>query len=297
MSGKKKIWEIIQINKLQSNVFVLFILFLIFILSLILYLLPISRGSDVISNIALAIFTSLLATIFAMIAEIFITVKNNARDKFLKDIHMFGIEELNRDKEVYIMDKLKDCRRVFWFSGYRLIMTKNLLPEIERIIRNGAQLRGVICPPWSEGYQLVYEQDKVMDNYFALFHGIDKYRQPDGAYRILFVEKPLFSDTYKIDDQVITGPYMHNLDPQYNRIMAKDFFSYILSEKSELYDIVLSEYDTLTNEAKWELDWNRFDDIYREYMREDYNEAQKKELFMRACVEVDSERMQKVLCE
>ena len=51
-----------------------------------------------------------------------------------------------------------------------------------------------------------------------------------------------------MDQNLITGPYMHNSDLDYHR-MAKDFFSYTIVRDTELYDIVDGEFKTLCNEA------------------------------------------------
>ena len=103
-------------------------------------------------------------------------------------------------------------------------------------------------------------------------------------YSIYFTDKPLFSDTYKVDQNLVTGPYMHNRDGEYKRLMAKDFFSYNLVKKSRLYELVESEFLTLCEEATHELDWEKFARAYEEQETKDLNDEQKCRLLQEACV-------------
>lgn len=97
------------------------------------------------------------------------------------------------------------------------------------------------------------------------------------------MNKPLFSDTYKVDQTIVTGPYLHNKDKKYKRIMAKDFFSYILVRESPLYGLIKSEYETLRDEAEEELNWQKFAEVYQLMEASDWNEREKIEHFKGAC--------------
>ena len=63
MGKKLSVWEKIKAYRLKNNVYVLIFVFVIFVASLILYFQPFCQDSPVWSNIALALFTSLLANI------------------------------------------------------------------------------------------------------------------------------------------------------------------------------------------------------------------------------------------
>ena len=76
---------------------------------------------------------------------------------------------------------------------------------------------------------------------------------------------------------------MHNTDPEYNRIMAKDFFSYNLTKRSRLYELAVNEFETLADEAVMVLNWERFDEAYESRQKGDYNEKEQVELFKNAC--------------
>lgn len=92
----------------------------------------------------------------------------------------------------------------------------------------------LIVPPWTQAFQLVYGgKERICDNYIRVLNAIDDVRprgkdadhpQP-GQIEVRFVNKPLFSDTYKADHAIITGPYMHNTDQIYGKLFAGDFFT------------------------------------------------------------------------
>lgn len=281
--------EKIKAFHLKNNVIVLNVLVIIFVVSMVLYMTPFCRDNDILANIALACFTSLLATILAMTAEIYVQYKSMEKDQFLEDIHAFGIQNLNLDKAKLLKELLKDCDKEIWISGYRLILTKNLKSDIVEAVKRGASVTVVVCPPWSKSFELVYgTNEKVMDNYYAVFYAIYETMRdlelPEENYKVYFIDKPIFSDTYKVDRNLVTGPYLHNKDKEYKKIMARDFFSYILVVESKLYHLVYDEYITLRDEAQEELDWQMFADVYKEMMENDYNEYDKIECFRKACI-------------
>lgn len=295
MKTKISIWEKLKAFHLKNNVVVLVILIGIFLISLFAYLQPELREDEVLSNIALALFTSLLATIFAMSAEIYVTYKNALREKIFEDIHVFGIGSLNFQKDELLKKMLQMCDKEIWISGYRLILTNNIKADIANAIKRGASVKIVVCPPWSKAFQLVYgTHEKVIDNYYTVFHAIyevvKEYELKNSDYRVYFIEKPIFSDTYKVDQNLVTGPYLHNKDKEYNRLMAKDFFSYILVHESPLYCLVKEEYMTLMEEAEEELDWIKFDAAYKEMYQNDYNEYEKTECLRKACIQRTTEK-------
>lgn len=285
MKSRLSIWEKMKAYRLKNNVVVMIFLVVIVIISLVVYIQPGAQGSVVVSNIALACFTSLLATIFAMCAEIYVQFKARENDQFLEDIHTFGIADLNKDKEVVLRDLLEDCDNTIWISGYRLILTNHIKSEIAEAIERGAAVKALLCPPWTTAFRLVYgEYEKVMDNYFQIFHAISRAKKNSKeSFEIFFTKKPIFSDTYRIDQHLVTGPYMHNKSEEYNRIMARDFFSYNLVKKSTLYSLIENEFLTLCEEATLVLNWERFDEAYEIMQKGDLREEEKIKLLRDAC--------------
>lgn len=282
MKPKLSIKERLEAYHLKNNVYVVGVLIVITVISVAIYMIPSFRENDVVANISLAVFTSLLASIVAISAELYVQFKSCEKDEFLQDIHTFGIENLNKNKEEALRELLKECDKEIWISGYRLIMTEALKEDIAKVIvEHGVRVKLLACPPWEQAYELVYGNDKVMDNYFKLFHELCKAEKEYGQEKLVeirFVRKPIFSDTYKIDQKLISGPYMHNKDSDNNKITAKDFFSYNLVKKSPLYDLIESEFLALWDEAETILDTREFENIYELYVKQDYNEKEKKEL-------------------
>ena len=269
MHKKLGVWDKIKAYKLNTQVWIAISMFVIFVLSFVAYQFPVFRENDIIANILLALFTSLLVTVFTMIADIVVSYHSHKNEQFLEDLHEFGIQNLHRDKKEALRNLLSDCDSMIWISGYRLILTRDLKKDIYDSMLRGADVKAVICPPWSDAFRMVYgSNEKVLDNYLQVFSTLNKARIETGKreeqVEVVFVDKPIFSDTYRVDQNLITGPYMHNRDPEFHRLMAKDFFSYNIVRQSDLYTIVMDEYNTLYNEARWKLDWDKFEKIYKE---------------------------------
>ncbi len=135
--------------------------------------------------------------------------------------------------------------------------------------------------------------ENVIDNYIEVFHLVNKACRERGISEsdncVVFVNKPIFNDTYRIDQQLITSPYMHNKDEKYNRLMAKDFFSYDIIRDSKLNKLMNDEYETLFSEAETKLDWEKFEEVYADIKNSDYRESEKIEHFLSALIEVCKE--------
>ncbi len=238
------------------------------ILSLVLYVIfPAIRNSEIWSNVFIAVITGLVATILGTVSEIYIEFKNNERGALLEDIYSFGIKGLSLEKGEVIKEELKRCRRLIWISGYRLILTERIKDNFAEAVKKGADVEIVVCPPWLDGFKLVYgTNEKIIDNYYQVFHAIrEAAKEKENVVRVYFTEKPLFSDTYRIDNEIITGPYLHNRDEEFNRIMAKDFFTYIVASDSPLYKLIENEFLTTRDEAVQMLSWIKFDEIWEKY--------------------------------
>jgi hypothetical protein len=181
MNKKLKMHERIKAYKLQTQVFVAFVMFIIFILSLFAYQIPSLRENDIIANLLLALFTSLLVTIFTLIADIIVNYHNRKNEKLFDDLHLFGIQHLHRDKKEVLKTLLLECNRMIWISGYRLILTSEIKKDIYDSIIRGADIKAIICPPWSDAFKMVYgSNEKVVDNYLKVFSAINKARKEAG---------------------------------------------------------------------------------------------------------------------
>ena len=292
MNKKYSFIQKIHAYKLEPQIAVVGIVIVIFFVSFFLYHIPYLSNNEVASNLLLAIFTSLLVTVFTMVADIVVSYRSHQNETFFEDMHEFGIGSLNGDKETALREHLKECDKVIWISGYRLIMTEHLKNEIHDDILRGAPVYAVICPPWTDAFKMVYgTNEKVMDYYFKVFGSMlsaknDAHRKDD-ELEIHFLNKPIFSDTYRVDQHLITGPYMHNKDPEFKKMMAKDFFSYNVVRESSLYQIINEEFLMLfSDESQWQLDWTKFEKAYKKYDDEDLNDKEKIDLFRDSCCEM-----------
>ena len=291
MNDKMTFWKKLKAYKLSTQVWLMLIMLAVFVLSLVAYQVPAWRENEVIANILLALFTSLLVTVFTMLTDIIVSYNKHRNDQVLEDIYQFGIQTMHKDKKEALQKLLSECDKRIWISGYRLILTRAIKADIRSAILRGATVTSVVCPPWSEAFKMVYgENEKVMDNYLEVFFTINEARKElklsEDKFQIVFVDKPIFNDTYRVDMNLITGPYMHNYDAEFNRLMAKDFFSYNIVRQSKLYKLMYEEYQTLYCEAKWQLEWEKFDEVYEKIRKGDYREVEKAELLLGACKEV-----------
>ena len=286
-------WEKAKAYKLNVRIIIATILFVIFVLSIVLYTIKGVRENPILDNLILALFTSLLVTVFTMVAEIIVSYDAHKSEEYLEDMHNYGIGNLHLNKQQAVKTLLQDCDSEIWLSGYRLIMTRALKDDIAAAIQRGADICAVLCPPWTDVYRMVYGNDKVLNNYFDVFHTISNAKKKaaetnpkvqKNEYKVYFLNKPIFNDTYKVDQSYVTGPYMHNYDPddKEKKITAKDFFAYEIVRNSDLYQLVENEFKTLQREAVAELDWDRFDEAYKEYMSSDLTEAEKSKLLQSA---------------
>ena len=287
MNSRRSIWQKLQAYKLHNNVYVVIMLAVSVAGSILIYVSPL-RESRFVPELALACATSLLASIFQLVSDIYVKYKNLENDKLLEGIHEFGINDLHFNKQQLLEHLLKSCDREVWVSGYRLILTSKIAPSLSQAIRQGANLKLLISPPWMDGFKLVYgENDRVIDNYCKVFSAIAKAcreagRPVEEVCEVRFAQKPLFSDTYKVDLHIVTGPYMHNRDEDDHRITANDFFTYNLIKKSRLYNLVENEYMTLWEEADSVLVWEAYAKASEQIRIQDLREKEKIELMQEA---------------
>ena len=293
--SKLTLRERIKAYKLDTQVRILFLLIGVCVISgVVLFVFPIVSANDVSRELLLALFTSVLVSVFTIAVEITVDYNNRKSEEYLEDLKIFGIGGLCSSKTItkkdLIIQYLDDCDRCIWISGYRLILTWGIHKEICEVIKKKKiDVRVLVCPPWTEAFQTVYQDEFVMDNYFKFFYSVYVAAREAGSLEkatVVFVNKPLFNDTYRIDQKLVTGPYMHNRDDEYHRMMANDFFAYDLIKQSELYNKMSEEFITLFGEAKEELDWKLFAEKYEnEYDGKDLKDEEKIELFRSALKE------------
>ena len=251
---KDTLWSRIKARRLQTNVYTLAAFIAIFVVSTVLYaLVPTGIGGE----IFIAISTSLLATIFISFIDIYTQYKNFENKEFIDNLYRFGIHNLHFDKKALLRELILDAKEEIWISGYRLILTKELIKELHDARSRGVNIRFLVCPPWTAAHQLVYDDlETSLDNYIHIIQALNTCSGQSGAGTIetRFSAKPLFNDTYRVDDKLVTSPYMHNRDLTHGVISANDFFTYELDRSYRLYQLLEDEYGVLWDACPWVLD-------------------------------------------
>ena len=274
--------------RLQSNVYALTALTVLTVVSIVFYLAARDQEGFA-ANLWLALATSLMASVLVLASETFVKYRQHRNDIFLEGITKLGISNLHFDRRALLSELLEGCDRRFWAVGYRHILTSSLGDRIEAVADRGVAIRLLIVPPWSTSFQLVYgPQERVTENYVSILRRIVHGRD-DGSFddiEVRFVEQPLFNDTYLVDDVVVTGPYMHNVDRDHGKITANDFFTYELHRSSRLHELVLGEYETLWGIANVQLDWDLFTERLPDLTTRDLNDAERQEILREACVPI-----------
>ena len=271
------LWSRIKARRLASNVYTLVAFIILFVVSTLLYVL-IPEGVS--GEIFIAVSTSLLATIFISFFDIYTAYKNFENSEFIDNLYRFGIHNLHFDKKELLERLIDEAHTEIWVSGYRLILTKDLVEGLYRALKRGVSVRFLVCPPWETAHELVYSSDleSSLDNYIYIMRVLSSFEATDttGVVEVHFSKKPLFNDPYLVDDKIVTSPYMHNKDLTHGVITAKDFFTYELDKEYRLYQLIKDEYeavwadceDTLDQDAArviiGELDARSLDCTYRD---------------------------------
>lgn len=293
---EQSFWQKLKSYKLHHNVYVLMALLTAVTISTVAFYFLYSVGNQgFLFNLMIAIATSLMASIFCMISDMILKYKECENDKLIKGLHEYGISDLHFDKLGLLENLMEGCTRECWLSGYRLILTRKLIPRIEDAVERGVKIRILVCPPWSNAYKSVYgSKDQTIDNYCKVFRAVLRAAgSPEEAAKICqvkYTDKPLFNDTYKVDDYLITGSYLHNRDKEYGRITAGDFFCFDLERRSELYTLINEEYLTLWDEATSELQWDKFAEICEQYWTEDLRESERITMIQNTCRDIPPEQ-------
>ena len=254
---KTSFFQYIRQYRLGNNIFFGTFLLLVTLVFIAMWLLS---DDGVMHELSLAIATSLMASVLCLASDTFLKIRESKNDNYINTLKSYGIENLQFNKNELLESIIPQCRREIWITGCRLVMTSKssfrnaLMTACKRSRKMSIKL--LATPPWTATYQSIYGKEDVTINYLKvlkdLIYCVEHYKLD---LKVRFSEKPLFSDTYKVDDRFITGPYLHCADKYNHRITAKDFFSMdITNKESELYKIFYNDYMTVWAEAAAQVD-------------------------------------------
>lgn len=281
-------WQAIQQYRLTGNLFFLGLLTFFSVAFLLAW--AFTEGG-ILHELAIAFATSLIASALCLLSDTVLKYRESQNDEYINNLKNFGIENLRFHKDELLEQLIPRCRDEIWITGYRLIMTgkhsfrEALCTACART--SGMKVRILVVKPWCQTFRLVYGTEDVTNNYIKIFRDlarcVDKY---DTQLEIRFTEKPIFNDTYKVDDRFVTGPYLHCRDKNNGRITAKDFFSLDVNDtEKELFKLIEKDYLTVWEESRERLDVRRFLDEVAE--KENYETAaQRTQILLRCCTDI-----------
>lgn len=251
--------------QLWSNIYFLITLT---ILTLISFAVAVMFEDRIVISLSEAISTSLLASLLCLVCETSIKYRDLKRDEYINSLKNYGISSLRFNKDVLLIRLLPKVRHEVWISGYRLIMTssKAFLEALEKACshKKNIEIKLLLVPPYAQSYKYVYGDDDVFENYRAVFNVLNKYTDDKSvAVKIKFTDIPLFNDTYKVDDRIVTSPFLHSRDEFNNKLTAKDFFTIDITDKdSTLYGLIFDEYLSIWKDVNtYEFDLEKFIDL------------------------------------
>jgi len=170
-----------------------------------------------------------------------------ARDSFYKSIKRYGIKDMHHDKKTVLSNWIKDAEKEIYITGYRLIITFDLLNDLIYALNKSKELTVKIltCPPWTDTYKKIFDDDYSI-NYLLIFKKLkENILDFDKRISFKYTDKPLFNDTYIVDDHLITSPYVHNKNKTNERlgvITADKFFSLEIIENSSLFNFFKEDF-------------------------------------------------------
>ena len=258
----------------------------------------IDTDSGILHELSIAFATSLIASALCLLSETFIKYVESKNDEYIFRLRSFGIENLLFHKDSVLKKIIPKCKNELWITGYRLIMTSKgsfrsaILKACEHT--EGLNIRLLFVPMWSDTYKRVYDDD-VSLCYVNVFYTLCRCITEYGAeVEIRTTEKPMFNDTYKVDDRIITGPYLHCADSLNHRLItAKDFFSLDITDSNkELYRLMEGDYS-----AVWEQSTERFNvgkliallDSHEKFESLINMTAEERVRLLRSCIETPSD--------
>lgn len=288
----RTVLQIIRQYRLGGNFMFLSMLTILTILFLIIWLFT---PDGMIHEICIAFSTSLIASILCLLSDSILKYRESKNDEYINNLKDFGIENLQFHKDELLENIIPTCKDEIWISGYRLIMTAKA-SFIDALVaacknRSGIRVRVLTVAPWSETFRLVYGDEDVSDNYLRVLYALCHCMKIYGCrLEVRMTEKPIFNDTYKVDERFVSGPYLHCMDNNNQKITAKDFFSLDINDpKKELYDIMSKDYMAVWDTAFCALDCTGFYDAYRQREKEiyKYSKEEKFELMKGLCRELE----------
>ena len=268
----RTIWQTIKQYCMISD----FIFIILSVIGVIFFLnmWRLTDGSSIFHEISIAFSTSLFASMLCLASNTILKYRQSKNDEFINALRNFGIENIQFHKDELLEYIIPKCSREIWISGYRLIITAKepfleaLMSACER--HKDISIRLLTVAPWSGTYRLVYGEEDVTDNYIKVLYTLCKCMvNHHNNLDIRMTEKPIFNDTYKVDDRFVTSSYFHCTDENNIKNTAKDFFSFDINDsQKELYSIIERDYNAIWDRALYRLDCNSF---YKEYEKEKDN--------------------------
>lgn len=258
-------WQVIRQYHLTGNLLFLLML-VVFSVTFVLTWALTEKG--MMHELSIAFATSLIASALCLLSDSMLKYRDSQNDEYINNLKNFGIENLQFHKDELLESIMPKCKHEIWITGYRLIMTgkKSFRQSLREACRrtHGLAVRVLVVPPWSKTFRLVYGSEDVIDNYIKIFTELcDCVEQYGTNLEIRFTDKPVFNDTYKVDDRFITSPYLHCFDNSNGKITAKDFFSLDINDPhKQLYDLIYQDYVAVWDESVEKLDVLRFMDKF-----------------------------------
>lgn len=280
--------QIIRQYRLTGNFFFLSLLTILTAVFLVTWMLT---EGGIIHELSIAFSTSLLASALCLFSDVILKYRESKNDEYINTLKSFGIENLQFHKDELLEDIIPKCSDEIWISGYRLIMTSksSFIDALVSACRNHPKLKIKVLTvaPWSETFRLVYGNEDVSDNYLKVFFSLCRCAEEYGTrLEIRMTEKPIFNDTYKVDERFVTGPYLHCMNKNNMKIAAKDFFSLDINDpRKQLYDIVSKDYTAVWDSAPYMFDCSGFCDECKSKkdMIQKYSKEEKLGLLKRRC--------------
>lgn len=253
---KQSMRQIIKQYGLQKD---LLIFSVIFILTIVFYVAWTKSSLELSKELWLAIFTSLGASLITLSADLILKYNQSKNDEHISSLASFGIDNIRFSKDEVLETLIPKAKNQLWISGYRLIMTTKqpfltaIRDACERRKGKDFRIKILLVSVFSQSYGYVYENDRsrTLDNYRKLYNllleMVDKY-QTD--IEIRFTIRPIFNDTYRVDNTFITSPFLHATDAFKEKITAKDFYSFQMSDAGSLiYNRVESDFMTIWEDS------------------------------------------------
>lgn len=226
-------------------------------------------------ELMLAFTTSLLVSAVCLIIDAVSQYRLARNEKYLMDMKQFGIDQLNFDKQLLLIEYAHNARDTIWLSGCRHILNSSIAAYLQRAVSKGMHMRVLSSPPWSEAYNLIYDDaESTINNYIKLFRMTlicdagNRCSDVIDRCEFRFSEKPFFNDIYRIDDTIITSAFSYYSEKRGSHLdekteaTARDFFTMVTHDGSKLFENMRVEYVTLWNSCEYKLDNRKFIEMF-----------------------------------